>query len=195
MEQLTGGARVSRLVETPTEEVLPTAKPEQRRYKAIFFDRDGTLNVDKDYLYKKEEFEWMDGAVEAIRFANENGYKVIVITNQSGVARGYFKEADVKALHDWMNEQLKEYGAHIDAFYYCPHHPEAVIPEYRKKCECRKPGAKLVEDACRDFNIDKKASVMIGDADRDIECAEKAGVKGIKFHGGNLLELVKQILT
>ena len=162
--------------------------------KAIFFDRDGTLNVDKDYLYKKEEFEWMDGAVETIRFANENGYKVIVITNQSGVARGYFKEADVKALHDWMNGQLKEYGAHIDAFYYCPHHPEAVVPEYRKKCKCRKPGPKLVEDACRDFDIDKKASVMIGDADRDVQCAEKAGVKGVKFTGGNLLELVKQSL-
>lgn len=162
--------------------------------KAVFFDRDGTLNVDKDYLYKKEEFEWMDGAVEAIRFANENGYKVIVITNQSGVARGYFKESDVNALHDWMNEQLKEYGAHIDAFYYCPHHPEAVVPEYRKKCECRKPGPKLVEDACRDFDIDKKASVMIGDADRDVQCAEKAGVKGVKFTGGNLLELVKQSL-
>ena len=162
--------------------------------KAVFFDRDGTLNVDTVFLYKKEEFEWMDGAIEAIRFANENGYKVIVITNQSGVARGYFKESDVNALHDWMNEQLKKYGAHIDAFYYCPHHPEAVVPEYRKKCECRKPGAKLVEDACRDFNIDKKASVMIGDADRDIECAEKAGVKGVKFTGGNLLELVKQSL-
>lgn len=162
--------------------------------KAVFFDRDGTLNVDTDFLYKKEEFEWMDGAVEAIRFANENGYKVIVITNQSGVARGYFKEADVNALHDWMNEQLKEYGAHIDAFYYCPHHPEAVVPEYRKKCECRKPGAKLVEDACRDFDVDKEKAIMIGDAERDLESASKLGIRGVKYTGGSLYELVKQNL-
>ena len=162
--------------------------------KAVFFDRDGTLNVDTAYLYKPEDFVWIEGAPEAIRYANENGYKVIVVTNQSGVARGYFTEAEVHALHDWMNEDLKKYNAHIDAFYYCPHHPEAAVKEYAKKCECRKPGSKLVEDACRDFDIDKNASVLIGDADRDIECAEKAGVRGIKYTGGNLAEFIKGIL-
>ena len=162
--------------------------------KAVFFDRDGTLNVDTGYLYKPEEFVWTEGAPEAIKYANEKGYKVIVITNQSGVARGYFTETEVQALHDWMNGDLKKYNAHIDAFYYCPHHPEAVVKEYAKKCECRKPGAKLVEDACKDFNIDKEKSVLIGDADRDIECAEKAGIRGVKFTGGSLSALVKQSL-
>lgn len=160
--------------------------------KTVFFDRDGTLNVDMHYLYKPEEFVWIEGATEAIKYANEQGFKVIVITNQSGVARGYYTEADVHKLHDWMNEQLKAYGAHIDAFYYCPHHTEGIVSEYTKKCECRKPGTKLVEDACRDFDVDKKASVLIGDADRDVECAEKAGIRGVKYEGGSLLELVKR---
>ena len=160
--------------------------------KTVFFDRDGTLNVDMHYLYKPEEFVWIEGATEAIKYANEQGFKVIVITNQSGVARGYYTEADVHKLQDWMNEQLKAYGAHIDAFYYCPHHTEGIVSEYTKKCECRKPGTKLVEDACRDFDVDKKASVLIGDADRDVECAEKAGIRGVKYEGGSLLELVKR---
>ncbi|MBQ7477711.1 MAG: HAD-IIIA family hydrolase, partial [Selenomonadaceae bacterium] len=92
--------------------------------KAVFFDRDGTLNVDTDYLYKIEEFRWEEDAVEAIRYCNDKGWLVIVVTNQSGVARGYYTEADVERLHAWMNEDLQKHGAHIDAFYYCPHHPK-----------------------------------------------------------------------
>lgn len=160
-------------------------------HRAIFFDRDGTLNVDTGYLYKPEDFRWIEGAPAAIRWANDHGYLVIVITNQSGVARGYYEEAAVEALHCWMNEELKGYGAHIDAFYYCPHHPEGQVARYAKACACRKPGAKLVEDACRDFAIDRKASLLIGDAQRDLDCAARAGIPGLRYSGGSLLDLLR----
>ena len=92
--------------------------------KVVFLDRDGTMNVEVNYLHRKEDLKLIDGTAEAVRLLNEAGYKVIVITNQAGVARGYYTEADVKILHDYMNEVLGRDGAHVDAFYYCPHHPE-----------------------------------------------------------------------
>jgi len=163
--------------------------------KALFFDRDGTLNVDTDYLHKPEEFVWLPGAPEAIRLANQRGYLVIVITNQSGVARGYFGEEDVRRLHQWMNQDLKRFGAHIDDFYYCPHLPGGPIPAYAVECECRKPKPGLIEAACRDHHIDREASLLIGDAPRDVECAVRAGVRGIRYEGGNLLTLVERALS
>ena len=160
---------------------------EATRLPAIFFDRDGTLNVDTGYLYQPETFRWIKDAPAALRWANDHGYLVVVVTNQSGVARGLYTEADVKKLHRWMNENLAPMGAHIDAFYYCPHHPEGTVARYRKTCDCRKPGTALVEEACRALHIDKRASFFIGDADRDMECAARAGLLGIKYEGGSLL--------
>lgn len=163
--------------------------------KAIFFDRDGTLNVDKNYLHKIEDFEWLGDAPLAIRWANDRGFLVIVITNQSGVARGYFAEDDVRRLHAWMNEDLARFGAHIDAFYYCPHLPDGSVAAYAKKCDCRKPKPGLIERACADFRIDRGASVLVGDKPRDVECAEAAGVRGVRFEGGNLTKLLERIFT
>ncbi len=100
--------------------------------KVVFLDRDGTMNVEVNYLHRKEDLKLIDGTAEAVRLLNEAGYKVIVITNQAGVARGYYTEADVKILHDYMNEVLERDGAHVDAFYYCPHHPEHGIGLYKK---------------------------------------------------------------
>ena len=156
--------------------------------KAAFFDRDDTLNVDVHYLHRPEDFIWIEGAVEAIKYCNDQGYKVIVITNQSGVARGYYTEADVQRLHGWMNDDLAKYGAHIDAFYYCPHHPEGSVPQYAVACDCRKPGTRLLDEACADFGIDRAQSVMIGDKPIDVECAQKAGIRGIRYTGGSLLK-------
>ena len=167
---------------------------EKARRGAVFFDRDGTLNVDKDYLYKIEDFEWMEGAPQAIRWANEKGLLVIVVTNQSGVARGYFAEDDVRRLHGWMNEDLARFGAHIDAFYYCPHLPNGSVKEYAVECDCRKPKPGLVQQACNDFDIDRKASIMIGDKPRDVECAEAAGLRGVLYEGGSLLALLEREL-
>ena len=162
--------------------------------KAIFFDRDGTLNVDKNYLYKVGDFEWLGDAPKAIRWANEHDYLVIVVTNQSGVARGYFTEEDVRSLHAWMNEDLARFGAHIDAFYYCPHFPDGSVAAYAKECDCRKPKPRLIEQACADFDIDRGESLLIGDKLRDVECAAAAGVRGILCEGGSLLELLKRTL-
>ena len=166
----------------------------EKKVPAVFFDRDGTLNVDTDYLHEIEKFQWMPGAREAVKYVNDRGYLAIVITNQSGVARGMFGEEEVRNLHAYMNEELGALGAHIDGFYYCPHHPEAKVPAYRQDCSCRKPKSGLIEQACGDFSIDLQRSLMIGDSPRDVECGERAGVRGVLYEGGSLLELVKMSL-
>ena len=163
--------------------------------RAIFFDRDGTLNVDAGYLHEIDKFRWIDGAIDTIKFCNDNNYLAIVITNQSGVARGYFTEDDVNNLHKYMNDELAKAGAHIDAFYYCPHHVNAAVEAYRIDCECRKPKSKMIEDACKKFNIDKKQSLMIGDMLRDVECGENAGVRGILFEGNNIFDCLMNVLN
>ncbi len=161
--------------------------------KAVFFDRDGTLNVDKDYLYRIEDFQWVEGAVEALRYCHDHGYLVVVITNQSGVARGYYTEADVHKLHSWMNQQLEQMGEKpIDAFYYCPHHPKAKVAEYACECSCRKPQPGLVLRAIKELDIDPAKSLMVGDKQRDVASGEAAGVPGVLYQGGSLLECIKE---
>ncbi len=163
--------------------------------RAVFFDRDGTLNVDVHYLYRPEDFQWTCGAVEAIKYCNDCGYLVIVITNQSGIARGYYTEKDVCRLHVWMNAELEKIGAHIDAFYYCPHHVAGIVPEYTGECDCRKPSPKLINDACFDFSIDKAHSMMVGDKVLDMECAANAEITGVRYSGGSLLDLVQNRIS
>ncbi|MBE6105758.1 MAG: D-glycero-beta-D-manno-heptose 1,7-bisphosphate 7-phosphatase [Anaerovibrio lipolyticus] len=162
--------------------------------KAVFFDRDGTLNEEVHYLHKIEDFKWIEGAIDAIKYCNDNGYLAIVITNQSGVARGYYPESDIMKLYDWMNDDLAKHGAHLDGIYYCPHHPTGKVREYAIDCDCRKPKPGMLFKAQKDHNIDLKSSYLIGDGVRDVECAEAAGVKGIRYTGGNLLEFLKGIM-
>ena len=162
--------------------------------KAIFFDRDGTLNVEKNFLIDPKDFEWIPGAIDSIRFCNENDFLAIVVTNQSGIARGYFTESDVENLHQWMNSELKKFNARIDDFFYCPHHPNANVEKYRVDCDCRKPKSGLIECAVEKYQIDRKASLLIGDADRDVESANRAGIRGVKFSGGNLFETLKKAM-
>jgi D-glycero-D-manno-heptose 1,7-bisphosphate phosphatase len=157
---------------------------------AVFLDRDGVINVDKGYVHKQADFEWMPGAREAIKYANENGFLVIVVTNQSGIARGYYTEADVKALHRWMNKHLAECGARIDAFYYSPYHPDGTIREYRRVSDCRKPGPGMLLQAFADRPIDKARSFLIGDNEKDMAAAAQAGIRGHLFAGGDLCELL-----
>lgn len=154
--------------------------------RAVFFDRDGTLNEEVHYLHKIEDFKWIEGAIDAIKFCNDNGYLAIVITNQSGVARGYYPESDIMKLYDWMNDDLAKYGAYLDGIYYCPHHPTGKVKEYAIECDCRKPKPGMLFKAQKDHNIDLKSSYLIGDGVRDVECAKAAGVKGIRYRGGNL---------
>lgn len=151
--------------------------------KAIFLDRDGTLNIEKNYLYKREDFEFIIGMPEAIKRWNELGYKIIVVTNQAGVARGYYTEDDVVNLHTYINDLLMKSGAHIDAFYYCPHHPIHGIGKYKVECSCRKPKTGMLEQAISDFNIDVAQSYLFGDQDSDIEAGETMKIKSYKVDG------------
>lgn len=159
---------------------------------AIFFDRDGVLNEEVGYLWQIEKFAWIDGARDAIKFCNERGLLVVVVTNQSGIARGMYTAADVAKLHDFMQKSLSEVGAHIDAFYFCPHHPEGVVPEFAVACDCRKPKPGMILRACEELQIDPARSILFGDSQRDIDSARAAGLRdGIFFTGGNLFEIVK----
>ena len=152
---------------------------------AAFLDRDGVLNVDRDYVHRIDQVEWIAGAAEAIKLLNDAGYLVIVVTNQSGVARGYYDEATIGILHAHMQTWLAARGAHIDAFYYCPHHPEGSVARYALACDCRKPKPGLLEQAARDFDIDRAGSFLIGDKDADQEAAAAFGIRGIKFDAGS----------
>ena len=146
---------------------------------AVFLDRDGTINLEKDYLYRIEDFEFIPGVPQAIKRLKKSGYLVIVVTNQSGVARGYFSLDDVAQLHEYIQKQLAAAGAGIDAFYVCPHHPEKGLGEYLKKCDCRKGQPGLLIQAGADLGLDLQKSFMIGDKLADIEAAENAGCQPI----------------
>lgn len=147
--------------------------------KVIFLDRDGTINEEVNYLYRPEDLVLLPGAAEAIRLLRDNGYKIVVVTNQAGVARGYYTCQDVERLHEYLNERLKKQGAWVDHFFYCPHHPVYGIGEYKKKCDCRKPGTGMFKMAERYYQIDKGSSYMIGDKLLDLEAGLHYGVKGI----------------
>lgn len=162
---------------------------------AVFFDRDGVLNKEIGYLYKIADFCWMDGAVETIKYFNDRGYYVFVITNQSGVARGYYTEAEVEKLHQYMNQELKKYNAHIDEFFYCPHYAKGSVEKYSIDCNCRKPKTGMIELAFSKYAISKDNSMMIGDKQSDMECAKNAGIKSILFNGENLFKEIRKKIS
>ena len=157
---------------------MPDAAP------ALFLDRDGVLIEDKGYVFRPEDVVWLAGAGDALRLAHQAGYQVVIVSNQSGVARGLYTEADVETLHRWMNEQLE--GA-IDAFYYCPHGPDST-------CDCRKPKPGLLLRAIEEMDLDPARSLAVGDKLRDVEAAQAAGVRGILFPGGDLAEFLRPYL-
>jgi D-glycero-D-manno-heptose 1,7-bisphosphate phosphatase len=157
---------------------------------AAFFDRDGVLNVDTGYVSRPDEFAWTPGATDAIQALNAAGYLVFVASNQSGVARGRFTCADVDCLHGWMNRELAHAGARIDAFYYCPHHPTEGSGPYTRECDCRKPKPGLILRACAEWPVDVGRSFLVGNSDRDLEAARRAGVRGVLYDGGDLRAVV-----
>jgi D-glycero-D-manno-heptose 1,7-bisphosphate phosphatase len=144
--------------------------------RAVFLDRDGTINVEKEYLYQANDFEFIPGAPEAIRLLNQAGIMVVVVTNQSGVARGYYTEEDVEMLHRHIDRELERFGAHIDAWLYCPHHPSGR-GSYALPCDCRKPSPGMLRDAAKRYDIDLEHSTMIGDKLADIEAGQGAGCR------------------
>ena len=151
--------------------------------RAVFLDRDGTINIEKEYLYRAKDFEFIPGAPEAVRLLNQAGIMVVVVTNQSGVARGYYTEDDVENLHRHIARELERSEAHIDAWLYCPHHPSGR-GSYALPCDCRKPLPGMLHEAARRYGIDLENSTMIGDKLADIEAGHAAGCRTILVRTG-----------
>jgi D-glycero-D-manno-heptose 1,7-bisphosphate phosphatase len=152
-------------------------------YKIAFLDRDGTINVEKDYLYKIEDFEFLPGVIEGLKILQEHGYLLVIATNQSGIARGFYTVDDMKKLHTWMLNELKKFGIEISGIYFCPHLPDAPIAKYRINCNCRKPKTgmfkKAICDLSKKYQLDLKNSVAIGDKMRDLTIANEIGARAI----------------
>lgn len=144
---------------------------------AVFIDRDGVINLDKGYIGKVEDFTFIDGVFEACSALKEMGYLLVLVTNQSGIARGYFSEDDFITLTQWMDWNFSDQGVELDGIYYCPHHTEFGDETYKKDCDCRKPKPGMLLSARDDLNIDLSQSVMIGDKPDDMRAADAAGVK------------------
>jgi D-glycero-D-manno-heptose 1,7-bisphosphate phosphatase len=162
--------------------------------KIAFLDRDGVINSNKfykGYIGSLKYFRWVPGAIKAIKYLNKKNYKVAVVTNQSGIARGFFTIKDVRKIHSYIQEKLKENGAKIDAFYFCPFHKDGTIKRFRKNSILRKPNIGMFLLAKKKWNIDRKNSFMIGDQKTDMEFAKNAKIKGYLFRQKNLYEFIK----
>ncbi len=166
--------------------------PDVVRRPAAFLDRDGVLNEDLGYVHRVDQFRWIEGAHESVRWLNDSGYYVFVVTNQAGVARGYYDEEAVQSLHRWMNAELQKSGAHVDGFEYSPHHPESAIERYRQISDLRKPGPGMLKKLMAEWPTDPAGSLLIGDRETDIQAASAAGIRGHLFSGGDLLTFVRK---
>ena len=165
-----------------------------RTRPAAFLDRDGVINHDRGYTHRTEDLSFVDGAAAAVRTLNRAGYYVFVITNQAGVARGFYDEATVRRFHAHMQHLLIADGAHVDAFYYCPHHPAGAVAAYARACDCRKPAAGMLARAAQDWPIDRARSFVIGDQPHDLDAGRAFGIRGYRFDGGDLALTVDTIL-
>lgn len=167
-----------------------TQLPRRLTRPAIFFDRDGVLNEDLNYVASLDRFHWTLSAREAVRACNDHGFFVFVVTNQAGVAHGYYGEAEVRALHAHMQVELADVGAHVDDFRYCPFHPEGKVKAYCKASYHRKPNPGMLLDLLADWRVDKTRSLLVGDRPTDLEAAARAGIPACVFPGGDLLEVL-----
>lgn len=167
--------------------------PSAIRRPAAFLDRDGVLNHDHGYVHKWRDFDWVEGAPAAVRALNDAGKFVFIVTNQAGVAHGYYEEAAIHALHDAMRDALAAEGAFVDCFYHCPFHPEGRVERYRATGHShRKPAPGMVLDALAEWPIDREASFLVGDNESDVRAGQQAGVVGHLFPGGSLIAFLEK---
>src|SRR5271157_3190819 len=166
-----------------------------KKNAAVFLDRDGTINEEVGYLDSIDKLKLFANTAEAIRLINESGMKVVVMTNQSGVAKGYFTEEFVRKVHGRIQEMLREKGAFIDAFYYCPHHQTEGVGIYLQSCVCRKPGAGMLIEASKELDIDLSRSYTVGDMLKDIQVARTVGAKGILVRTGYGINTIEKDLA
>lgn len=164
---------------------------------AAFLDRDGVINVDHGYVFQPEQLELTPTAAEGIRLLNDAGYPVLVVTNQSGVARGLYGIAEVEAFHAHLDAALRRAGAHVDGFYYCPYHPEGTVAEFAIEHEDRKPGIGMIRRAMRDWDVRAEGSFLIGDKQSDLDAARAAGIAGYRIEPdrGDLASVVRLCLA
>jgi D-glycero-D-manno-heptose 1,7-bisphosphate phosphatase len=172
-----------------------TAIPQWGRRPAAFLDRDGVLIKDFGHVHKVADVVLVQGAVAAVKHLNDSGHYVFVVTNQAGVAKGYYPEVEVHRLHKWLNESFRGFGAHIDEFRYCPHHPEGLVDNYHRICDCRKPSPGMILDLMSRWDVDASSSFLIGDQTSDIRAAEAAGIPGFLFRTGVLDAFVDGVLS
>jgi D-glycero-D-manno-heptose 1,7-bisphosphate phosphatase len=151
--------------------------------RAVFLDRDGVIVADVGYPHRREQLRFLARAGEAIKLLNAHGFKVIVVTNQAGVARGFYTEAAAREMNDYICQQISEQGGSIDRVYYCPHHIEGTVKEYAVPCSCRKPNTGMIEQATRDFGIDLTRSFLVGDKESDIEAGRRTGCRTVLLTG------------
>ena len=161
---------------------------------AVIFDRDGVLNKDVGYAHRPDQIEWVEGAIAAVKAVNDAGLYAFVATNQSGVARGFYTEADVVALHAWMNAELAKHGARIDAFVFCPHHPDGSVAAYANDCDSRKPSSGMLLRLMARHDVDPRRALMIGDREGDVAAARAAGIGGLRFEGGSVAAALSPFL-
>lgn len=146
------------------------------KHKAAFIDRDGVINEERNYVHRIEDFAILPGVFEGLRLLRNAGYQIVIVTNQAGIARGYYNEATLERLHQYLRELLVAEGLKLDAIEFCPHHPQGTVPGYARECDCRKPAPGMLLHAAQQLRIDLSRSVLIGDKGSDIEAGRRAGV-------------------
>jgi D-glycero-D-manno-heptose 1,7-bisphosphate phosphatase len=195
--RLAGREYAGWFVDIGTPESIESARDEIAAWRdkpMVLLDRDGVVNVDHGHVATPERFDWMPGAVDAIKLINDAGALVVVVTNQAGIAKGYYTESEYLEFRRWIERQLADMGAHLDATYHCPHHPEGR-GDYRAECACRKPAPGMIVSALAEFGVDPKRAVLIGDKESDVEAAAAAGVRGVLLGDAPVLPAVRDALA